>query len=273
MIAAAQSTYGRDTRYKRDYISWSAISTYQQCPLRFYFRYIQGLDERFVSASFAFGGAVHSAAEFHFNELMAGNPPPDQDTLLGVFWEEWKTRSEAAVIRFGKKQDLNSIALTADRVIEAFRKSDLAQPKGRIIGVEEELRSELIPGLPVILGRIDLIVESDDALTITDLKTARVQWSAKQAKRSGEQLMLYAGLAKDLAPGKPVNLEFAVITKGAKPTIESLPVSFDRRRLDRTQLIMRRVWDSILDGRFFPSPSPLNCPGCAFRAACDAWPG
>ncbi len=60
MIAAAQSSNGCDTTFQRDYISWSAISTYQQCPLRFYFRYIKGLDEHFLSASFAFGGAVHS---------------------------------------------------------------------------------------------------------------------------------------------------------------------------------------------------------------------
>ncbi len=49
-------------------------------------------------------------AEFHFNELMTGNSPPDQDTLLGVFWDEWRTRSEAAEIRYGKKEDLDSIA-------------------------------------------------------------------------------------------------------------------------------------------------------------------
>lgn len=273
MIAATQPLNGRETKFKRDYISWSAISTYQQCPLRFYFRYIKGLDEHFLSASFAFGGAVHSAAEFHFNELMARNPSPDHDTLLGVFWQEWKTRSESAEIRFGKKEDLDSIAKTADRVIEAFRESDIAQPKGRIIGVEEELRSELVPGLPEVLGRVDLIVESEDALTITDLKTARTRWSTDQAERSGEQLLLYAGLAKDLAPGKPIKLEFSVVTKGTKPTVESLPVSFDQRRLDRTQLVMRRVWDSIQDSHFFPSPSPMNCPGCAFRGPCEAWQG
>lgn len=70
---------------QRDYVSWSAISTYQQCPLRYYFRYIEGLEETFTSASLALGGAVHSAVEFHFNELMVGNPAPDHDTLLNKF--------------------------------------------------------------------------------------------------------------------------------------------------------------------------------------------
>jgi len=258
---------------KRDYISWSAISTYQQCPLRYFFRYIEGLEEKFTSASLALGGAIHSAAEFHFTELMIGNEAPGQDTLLSVFWDEWNSRSEAAAIQFGKAEDLDSIAKTADRVIEAFRASDFARPEGRIIGIEEELRHDLIPGLPDILGRIDLIVETDESLKIVDLMTARSRWTTDQAERSGEQLLLYVALARDLAPRKPIQLEFAVVTKAANPTVECFPVAFSQVRIDRTKKVMERVWASIEAGNFFPAPSPMSCPSCPFRNECDAWQG
>ena len=258
---------------QRDYVSYSAISTYLQCPLRYYFRYVEGLEEPFVSASLALGGAVHSAAEFHFNEIMTGSSPPDHDTLLSVFWDEWQSRAETADIRFGKQEDIDSIAKTADRIIAAFRESDIAKPNGKIIGVEEELRSQLIAGMPDILGRIDVITETDEALTITDLKTARTRWSAEQAERSGEQLMLYAALAKDLIPGKPIRLEFAVVTKAAKPNVDTLPVTFNQQRVDRTKSVMQRVWQSIQDGHFFPAPSPMSCPSCPYRGPCDTWPG
>ncbi|MBA4015746.1 MAG: hypothetical protein C0483_01015 [Pirellula sp.] len=46
------------------------MTTYQGCPLRYYFRYIAGLQERTVSASLIFGSAIHCAVEHHFNELM-----------------------------------------------------------------------------------------------------------------------------------------------------------------------------------------------------------
>ena len=85
--------------------------------------------------------------------------------------------------------------------------------------------------------------------------------------------MLYAALAKDLAPGKPIRLEFAVVTKTAKPTVDTLPVTFNERRVERTRTVMQRVWKSVQDGHFFPSPSPMSCPGCPFRGPCDAWPG
>ena len=32
----------------RDYISWSAISTFRSCPLKYFFRYVAGLPEESV---------------------------------------------------------------------------------------------------------------------------------------------------------------------------------------------------------------------------------
>jgi len=274
MIATAVASNGsRSSPVSRDYFSFSAVTTYQQCPLRYYFKYVEGLPETFVSTSLVLGGAIHAAVEFHFNQLMSGGDPPDHDTLLGVFWESWNSRGASAVIQFGKGEDLDSIGKTADRVLTAFRASEFSQPQGRILGVEEELREPLIAGLPDILGRIDLILAAHEAVKIVDLKTARSRWTADQAERAGEQLVLYAALARDLVPDKPLQLEFAVITKTANPTVESFPVPLSEPRLGRTRQVMRQVWSAIEAGHFYPSPSPMACPGCSYRRECDAWQG
>jgi len=261
------------SKVERDYISFSAISTYRQCPLKYYFKYVEQLPEEVVSASLVLGGAVHSAAEYHFNELMVGSPAPDHDTLLSVFWDAWQDRGEEAEIRFGKSEDVNSIAKMADRVLTEFRQSDLAKPDGQILGVEEQLRGELIPGVPDLLARIDLIVESDEAVTVTDLKTARSRWSQDQAGDAGEQLLLYSELVRHLVPGKELRLEFAVITKAAKPVAERLPVTFDPQRIERTKRVVERVSGAIESGRFYPAPSPIACGGCPFRDPCRSWSG
>src|SRR5687768_1927045 len=86
----------------RDYISFSAISLYQRCPLAYRFKYLDNLPEAVVSSSLVLGGAIHSAVEHHFNELMAGNPAPHLDTLLDVFWQAWRRRGEEATIQLGK---------------------------------------------------------------------------------------------------------------------------------------------------------------------------
>jgi putative RecB family exonuclease len=69
----------------RDYLSFSALSLFASCPLRYYFRYVQRLPEDTVGASLLFGASFHASVEFHFRELLEGNGAPDVDALLGVF--------------------------------------------------------------------------------------------------------------------------------------------------------------------------------------------
>lgn len=254
----------------RDYISWSAISTYRTCPLRYYFRYVVGLSEETVSSSLVFGGAIHAAFEHHFNELMAGSPAPDHDTLLAAFWEAWRQR-EPETVRFAKGEDLNSIGALADRVLEAFSGSDLARPEGRLVGVEEELRGELTPEVPELLARIDLLMETDSELSVTDFKSSRSRWSAEQVADAGEQLLLYGSLARELAPQKPLRLQFGVVTKAKQPTIECYVVDAAEYRIDRAKRVVERVWQGIESRTFYPAPSPMSCPGCPFREACHQW--
>jgi ATP-dependent helicase/DNAse subunit B len=92
----------------RDYISWSSVSTFQACPLKWYFRYALGLPEKIVSSSLVFGGAIHHAVELHYRELLAGNPAPDLDTLLAEYQDGWRER-DLDTIKFGKGEDVNTL--------------------------------------------------------------------------------------------------------------------------------------------------------------------
>ena len=120
-----------ETLTGRDYVSYSAISTYQRCPLLYHFRYVEGLPEEAVSASLVFGGAIHTVAEYHFNQVMVGNTPPDLDTLLGVYQDAWNAKDQAT-IQFGKGDDVDSLGRLAERMIVAFQESDFAKswPEG-----------------------------------------------------------------------------------------------------------------------------------------------
>ena len=139
--------------------------------------------------------------------------------------------------------------------------------------VEEELRGELMPGLPDLLGRIDLVLEKDDSIIVQDFKTSRSAWSDQQAQDQSEQLLLYADLARRLVPGKRLRLQFAVVTKGKNPKCQSLEAEFDQEKLDRTKQVFSHVWSAIQSGHFFPAPSPMQCPGCGYRNQCAGWRG
>jgi CRISPR/Cas system-associated exonuclease Cas4 (RecB family) len=256
----------------RDYISFSAISTFQSCPLRYYFRYVLGLPEETVSANLVFGSAFHAAIQFHFEHLLAGDPPPSLDTLLDVFWQTWRGR-EATTIRLGKGEDIKSIGRLADRMLWAFQESALAHPAGTILAVEEELRGQILPTCPDLLARLDLLVDEGEALILSDFKTSRSSWTEADVAKSAPQLLLYSELAQELGNGKPLRLEFAVMTKMKSPALSIHPVETKPQDIVRTKQIVERVWQAINAKHFYPNPSPMNCPTCPFQKQCRAWPG
>ena len=256
----------------RDYMSYSAISTYQSCPLKYFFRYVAGLPEKTVSSSLVFGGAIHRAVEHHFNELMAGNDAPTTEALLGEYdaaWSEYEPQS----IRFGKEERREDLQPLALRVLSAFQANPFSTPEGTILGVEEELRDAVIAGCPDVLGRVDLIVESVDAVTITDLKTSRSRWSQEQVHESAPQLFLYHELVKSFSPRKRIRLQFAVLTKMKEPTIDLHEVPASAQQIDRSKRVVEKVWRAIESESFYPAPSPMNCGGCSFREPCRRWTG
>ena len=255
-----------------DYVSFSALSLYQRCSLRYYFRYIVELPEESTSASLVFGRAIHRAIEHHFTELLAGNEPPDLDAMLAVFNAGWD-ETPAEQITFPKTDTRDTLARLADRVLTAFRDSDVAQPRGHIVGIEEELRGQIIDGAPDLLARLDLLMESDGILTVTDFKTSKSAWSGDQAADSAEQLLLYSEVVRQRFPGLPIRLEFVVFTKAKKVAISRYTVSLDAARVTRTKRVAQRVWRAISAGHFIPSPSPMNCNGCPYRTACRHWAG
>jgi len=254
------------------HISFSAISLFQQCPLRFYFRYIAGLPEEAVASTLVFGRSLHASLEFHYQQLLIGQKPPSLDMLLDAFQDTWRSH-DTTRIRFGKGEDINTIGRLADRMLRAFRVSTLAHPKGTIVAVEEELRAAIAPGCPELLGRIDLAVETKEALEVTDFKTSRGQWSLNRVDDAAPQLLLYSELVRPLSDGKPVRLAFGVLTKTKVPAVDLHPVVLSQARVQRTKRIVEHIWRAIQAGHFYPAPSAMNCSTCPYRKACRAWNG
>jgi CRISPR/Cas system-associated exonuclease Cas4 (RecB family) len=257
---------------KRDYLSFSSISTYQVCPLKYYFKYVAGLPEQVISSSLVFGKAVHRAVEFYFEQHLAGAELPTLDGLLGVYQTEWNKVPPLQRIVFGKEDDQDSLSLLADKVLKAFLVSNLAQPEGVIIGVEEELRGPVIPGCPELLARVDLMVETKAELVVTDFKTSRRSWSIDQVFDAAPQLVLYGELVQKLTD-KPIRLQFGVFTKTKQPEITVFPFKVDPHLTLRTKRTVERVWKAIQSQHFYPTPSPMNCPSCPFRGPCLKWTG
>jgi CRISPR/Cas system-associated exonuclease Cas4 (RecB family) len=272
MMLALKQAPSRPPPKVFDHISYSAVSTFQTCPLRFFFRYILKLPVKTIASSLVFGSAMHKAVQFHYEQLLVGNRGPDIDTLLGVYQDYWQSCVGQKVL-FGKSETADTLGRMADRLLRIFIQSDLAHPKGVIVGVEEELRGQIIPGCPDLLARVDLIVDAGNELTVSDFKTARCSWNDYKVEDLAPQLLLYSELVKPIADGRPIKLSFAVMTKTKTPvfTVHDVPVTV--RQLNRTKRTVERVWQAIQSGHFYPNPSPMNCGSCSYREPCRRWTG
>ncbi|MCH7814480.1 MAG: PD-(D/E)XK nuclease family protein [Planctomycetes bacterium] len=259
----------------RDYLSYSSISTYQRCPLKFYFQYVLGLEPEFKSASLVFGGAIHKAIEHHYRKMFEGGAPPSVDDLVATYERAWRAEATRPV-RFGKNESETTLRGLAHRMLTAFRASPVSKLDTTILGIEEELRAPVIPDCPDVLGRIDLIHLDEQYLTILDFKTSRSRWTPAKIEESTPQMVLYADLAGPIAQAcndRPIRLQWVVLTKTKSPAIETHSIDLDPRQLARTKLVFERVWQAIKNGAFYPSPSPMACSTCPFKKACQQWEG
>jgi putative RecB family exonuclease len=256
----------------RDYISWSAISTFRSCPLKYFFRYVAGLPEESVSAALVFGTGIHAAIEDFYRAGLAGEAKPDLDALLFAYRSAWLPHDPDA-IQFGSSETRGSLDTLAAKMLTAFLASPAASVQGRVLGVEEEIRGTVVEGVPDLYGRIDLLTEDNDQLVLTDFKTSRGKWSTEQAEDASEQLVLYSKLAGELAPGKKLVTRFLVLTKTKEPVVEEHLGEVRPDRVARTLTSVERVWRAIASENFYPAPSVVGCASCGYRQACEGWRG
>jgi putative RecB family exonuclease len=255
----------------RSYLSWSAVSTYLKCPLRYQYRYLDQVSEESISSSLIFGSAIHAALEAFFRERLAARRSLGIEALMAVYHESW-IGTDLSNVHFGKGEDVAGQGRLAERMLQAFLDSHVSRPSGAIVGIEEELRAPVIADCPDLLARLDLMVESEDAILITDFKTSRARWSTAEADANEGQLLIYHELIREFAD-KPIRLQFAVITKTKQPDIEVRTIAPDPQRIERIRRLVQNVWTNIQSGSFYPVPSAMNCPGCGYRDRCSRWNG
>lgn len=259
----------------RDYISFSAISTYQRCPLRYCFSYVMGLASEFKSSSLIFGGAIHSAIEHHCRRVFEGTEPPSIDELVAVYDRAWKDETTVPV-RFGKNESAESLRDLAQRMLAAFQASGVSRLDTTLLAIEEEFRAPVIPGCPDLLGRVDLVSLERDALRIVDFKTSRSKWNEAKVQESAPQMLLYSELLRPLATAlgvRQLRLQWIVLTKTKQPAIDVHSLTPEPRQVARTKAVVRRAWNAIAGGHFYPSPSSMSCAACPFWTACQRWEG
>lgn len=198
-------------------ISPSALNTYINCPMQYYFRYVAGLREtddmeENMEAS-TIGSAVHYALEKTYE--LAGDAP-----ITAVFVEEQlkqRGRLEQLVkINLGERFDIDALSRGRNlllykvcvKLVEEFLKFECAKLKAdasmdlQMVMLEGELKAPLIVhGKEVFVsGRVDRIEKHNGVVQIADYKTG----SAKKIPVLNDEAWEMLTASPDFA--KPVQL-------------------------------------------------------------------
>lgn len=269
-------------------LSSSALTTYINCKLQFYFRYIAYLKEHdMVGESIEadiFGNILHRALE-----LLYGSSSPQIDVAaIDRLLAQADEAVDRAIREVFKTEagDLHGNDILLAEVIRELVKRMLQQDKKdapfTIEQLEGTYRSTIqVNGLPINLyGKFDRVDEQNGTVRIIDYKTGKVELKMKEfdslftdpKKKTLFQLYFYSKIYKDLHPGKAVKAGFYVaasLGEGIKWPGNGDHVSEDE--LTQFTLYLTQLIASVVDPSkpFNQTDDLKRCEYCEFRTICQ----
>ena len=241
-------------------LSPSGASTFNRCPRRWRFRYVQKLSEP-PSADSTVGVLAHRVLE----ALMAKNPPQRTTGaargLARGIWEELAASDDYQQLELSDSE-AKSLRWRAWRAIEGLW--HLEDPSTINVEATEMKLSVTLDEVP-FLGYLDRLENHSDGLVISDYKSGRVP-AVRYRGEALKQVLLYAAAVREIAGRTPVRAQLLYLGKRTVST-EATTESLDGAVAELSQ-----TWHAIADAceadSFEPRPGPL-CAYCAFVDLCD----
>jgi CRISPR/Cas system-associated exonuclease Cas4 (RecB family) len=241
-------------------LSWSQISTYTQCPAKWWFSRHRP-PERTPSA-LKFGSAIHRSVEtFYRARMKRGNAGMDE--IMAAYLDAWEEPADAP-LSFNKDETPASLRAMAERMLGAFLE---AVRPGEILAVEESFAVEPVEGI-LVTGIVDLVEIKNGKFWIVDAKTGKNSPSDAFDK---EQIGLYRlGLEElGLIPeGADVGLRYDVLRKlKSKGEFVSVEVEITEKELADLRQKLGAIWRAMDIGIIYRSRS-WACDGCQWSKSC-----
>ncbi len=244
-------------------VSATRLLLWQQCRLKFWFRYVLRLKKPPQSA-FHVGSVVHVILQA-WNLARWRHRSVDVEALKKLFHQNWQESLEGKKINW--KDEEEEQKTTAWSLLETyFRDTPITldeKPEAVEVSVEADLSEH---GLPKLIGVIDLVRAGR---RIVDFKTASQTPTPDKAAHLNEiQTSCYSVMYRE-ATGRMesgIELHHLVKLKTPKLVVTPLEPMSDRQRSRLFKII--ESYAAGLDREdFVPSPG-LHCSGCEFFNEC-----
>jgi len=240
------------SNFTPDFLSYTQISTYENCPLKYKYKYILNVPT-LPSHALSFGSTIHETLKLFHERLLFKEVSLEE--LYKIYEEKWEP--------LGYLDEAHRKERFADgkKLLKKYYKS-LDKTK-KPIGLEKSFNIQ-INGIR-FYGRIDRIDSlKGNEVEIIDYKTGKTK-TQKEVDRD-KQVTLYALGTREALGLNPTKLTLYFVEEGIK-----LSTTRTEEDIQKSIVEVKEVIENIKEGNFEPS-SGFLCGWCDYKNICPfAW--
>jgi putative RecB family exonuclease len=245
--------------------SHSKISTFEQCPLKFKYRYIDKIIpeiEKTIEAHL--GEIVHMTLEWLYNTVKEKKIAPELDEVIDYYSEKWQELYSDKIVIVKKEFSPESYFEKGVNFLlnyyykhKPFNDGTIECEKKVFINLDPETK---------IQGIIDRLVynKETEEYEIHDYKTAN-SIPSKQKFETDRQLALYSIAIKEMfGKEKKVCLVWHYLAYNQKICVRKTEEQLEQLKKDTLKSIKQ-----IESAKEFPSNKSILCNWCEYKNSCE----
>lgn len=240
-------------------LSPSGAGTFEQCPRRWRFRYIDRLEDPPGEAALA-GSFAHRVLEL----LMQREPPQrtieEARVIARTEWPETEAMDDYQALEHDEKQSRHFRWQAWTAIEGLWHLEDPATVEVR--ATEQDVEAELA-GVP-FRGIVDRIEQEGDGIVVTDYKSGKAP-SHRYRRSRLDQVLLYAAAVEASTGEMPVRARLLYLGQ------RTVGMDVDHKEIDAVTEKLAGTWSEIRtacsEDEFEPRPGPL-CGWCPYVSMC-----
>jgi putative RecB family exonuclease len=247
--------------------SHSRLSSYENCPKQFHYRYVERRSVDVESVEAFVGKRVHAVLE-RLNHFVGRGLVPSLEKVLARFRIDWAQQYDPDRVRIVRTENPpEAYREMGERCLSNHYRRHYPFDGEETLGVEEHVTFVLDAERRYRMqGIVDRVARAPDgALEIHDYKTGR-RVPSQEALDADRQLALYQiGVEEKHGPGGAVRLVWHYLLRNQVRVSTRTPEQLDTLRARTIELIDRIEAERAFD----PRPGPL-CTWCEHNDVCPA---
>ena len=244
--------------------SHSRLSSFDNCRLKFHYRYVQKLPAETEGIEAFVGKRVHEVLE-RLHMFVDRGQVPSVKKVIARFQTLWDESFDEDRIRIAREgTPIEFYRQLGERCLHNYYRAYYPFDSGETLGLEQHVAFKLDEdGDYRMQGIVDRIVRAPDGvIEIQDYKTGRL--ASQERLDNDTQLAFYQlGLAEEYGPDQPMRLVWHYVASGKRRVSTRTPEQLERLRRNTIKKI-----DKIGAEREFAPKQSMLCNWCEYREIC-----